>query len=436
MIDSQHNNFTGALKNKDPVQETRHVHPLEIARGSSEKIGFSQIKGQEMTENNFARNQGLLRERVTNKSPSLYSTSNILKLETDDNDSRRDDLMNYTPINIQTQNNIHKASETLSKLIGPEIYNEFKLPRIMDPNPHRRGYSSPLDVNPIKGFTFLSKSNSQAAGGAGTNMVTTGDVGSAYQTGPINTPILRSSPRTFGINMYSPSAASVNTYKLRKDFVVNSVTPKQYGYQPIVYSRSRGLDESPEPDGRSLTKTYTELDSNRMPLSLSHLSQLSQRRGFDGSLLPVVQMPSSPFRGGQNYPRGFGETRSPIRVVDMASVQTASSNRTRDSGRESLDSRMERPQLYESKDIRVFSNKREKDASIRLPQSSINKLEELKFKLSIDSTFERTFEKATDKGDLEIESAGIKDSLQSTSVSRTRFPKEVFCLSLRKKGVI
>lgn len=320
-----------------------------------------------------------------------------LRSETDPDMTSEEPL---SPISTGPQTSI-RANENLSRLIGPNAYPELKLPAIPDFYSHRKGFSALVDQNnsSIKGKTFLSRSNMQTLE---TNASVSQSSSRMFST-PINSKI---SPRQFPLNISSPSNAVI--LKPKSEIMTTSVTPTLYSRHISQYTRSKP-EGSPDIDIMSMGgRSTVELDSMKVVPSLT---QLSVRKEKKGNLSAAFQVPGSPFRSSANiHPRGIVDPRSPIRVVDMGSGQQSTVNREKGAGN------VERAEHKKSADGYAYPFMKEREP--RFKDELISVRDGVKSVRSLDQYLE--------KGDIEMD----------TLKNRTKFPKEVFYLNLRKKVLV
>jgi len=199
-------------------------------------------------------------------------------------------------------------SLSLSKYHGQ---SEFRLPKLPELYHHKRGYSSPNDIQSLPSLPILPKSTlTMTQGLEALSGTISSHINSFKSSGPtLAMPVHRVSPRVFNLNLNSPTSV-INVSKISKnDASIN--TPK---------TLDGGL--------LGLNTANINLESYRIP---SSASQLSLKKTYESGILTGLQLPTH-FKGSlsSSGQKAINDVRSPIRVVDMGTSQLILTNKSKE----------------------------------------------------------------------------------------------------------
>jgi len=288
---------------------------------------------------------------------------------------------------MSTQGSAYKTVESLTKLPKlPELHN------------HKRGYSSPHDFNqplPLPMVMSNKSSNVQGLDGIG-----------SFKT--LTMPIHRVSPKVFSLNLNSPTAM-LPLGKVSSNKEGLTITPRTTYSQ---YARNKGVGEEAEAV-LGLANLNINLENYKISASAS---QIALKKNFDNGIsIPSLQL-STPFKSSQ---RPINDARSPIRVVDMGTSQLILTSRSKESYQETTkECKTERNTADELKEFKIQPTRIEKDPIRFKSEPPAVRAAMVKSVVSTENT------------------TGGEEILENGSgvQQKGRFPKEVFCMSLRKKA--
>lgn len=358
------------------------------SRSNSRQKLMAQSRNGENLEMGAFRKQDQMADDRSNASPWTLG-SHFIRFDTDHANVGSDENFEFE----ETQLSAYRATETLSKLVNPGGISEIKLPLLPELYSHR------------KAPTFLSSSNLQ--------QLETPNAGQPSSRFP-STPYTKVSPRQFSLNISSPSNS--HAIKQRSEFIPITATPKQPFSRMTHFSRSKledGLTVEPFNAGRLVMDT----ESHRISTSAS---QVHPKKLSDNHFLPIMQFPN--FRNATaNNQRIIPEIRNPIRVVDMGAHQQVQTSRSKAGYIERADNKLGRLTAEDTKDPRLNFPLKDKEPRYRRDFLSIGG-DVLKNVHGIDLNNDKDYH----EGEL---LAKRVDSLSN----RNKFPKDVFCMNLRKK---
>jgi len=368
---------------------------------------LAPISSQENFDAKHPRPESLVDDR-TGASPFLHPT-NIPRFDTENLESKPEETINFLSGFSTIQSHSCRAPENLSKFVNPTVYYDFNLPRLPELNNNKRGYSSPLESNNLQSSAFISKSHAQQNHDNPLNVSHTHNK-SIFGMATSNSATMLNG-RPFSINSNTP----INTLsipKLKTELMTMNVTPK------LSLPPSQFIQNGNESDIFQKHKSPSGIGSHRTSQSGSHLNL---RKPFDNAALLGLQIPNSPFKNSMtNNNKALGDYKSPIRVLDMGSSQLILSNRSRENLKDMKMSKIIPDELKDSQ----FPPKLCKEPRFRSEPASV-RTATLKTVANTDSNLEKNYRE-------ESEEAVIREFQQSAN--KARFPKEVFCLNLRKKA--
>lgn len=258
----------------------------------------------------------------------------------------------------------------------------------------------------LHGTTILSKSNNPIPHD---NLL---NISHSHNKSSFSIPAPNSANKLNGKPLSLNSNTPLSTFsipKLKTELMTLNVTPK-LSLPPNHYLHD-GNDE--------INKLKTPLESGRI---IQSGSQPSLRKPFDSGTL--LQIPNSPFKNSvmnSSASKAIGDYKSPIRVLDMGNSQLILSTRSRENLKEIY--KAQKIVSEEFNDYQLPPTKKEREQRFRSEPASV-RTATLKSAVNTDQNLERLNREETEEGMREF----------SHSANKVRFPKEIFCMNLRKKA--
>ncbi len=260
-----------------------------------------------------------------------------------------------------------------------ELSSDSQLPQLPEVLIGRRGYSSPMESN----FnSFLKKSTQPVQSNPGSI--------STYQNFGLNFKALSNSViKPFSFSLNSPN--SLISPKLKPDSIINSM-PQQFSMQSPQSKKSK------EPYLKGFERPKPNFDSiKRMDNELI----LPQTPEESPNVLPILN-PS-------HKSAVFSAQKSPIKVLDMGISQMAIANRTKEK-------KFQKMQPIELQELKYANPKN---------------IKEIRFKSEPASVRSTIGDTDNPENTNKIEKNGINKEFRASS--KGKFPKDIFCLNLKKK---